>query len=186
MKKYLDKFYEIQKSTYQLLIDNSQEIFFKKGEDILVPGQIQKKLFFVKSGVQMSFFEGKNKRHVMVFTYAPGICAIPDSFFLQQPSQHFLTCLSDSEFYFINHKKLLNLFDQSQELERLFRKMTEVVLAGLIKRHIELHSLTIVERYKAFCQRSPQLLHQVSHKYIASYLGMNPTNFSKLLNNVRF
>src|SRR5690625_7823386 len=85
MKKYLDKFYEIQKSTYQLLIDNSQEIFFKKGEDILVPGQIQKKLFFVKSGVQMSFFEGKNKRHVMVFTYAPGICAIPDSFFLQQP-----------------------------------------------------------------------------------------------------
>ena len=155
MKKYLNNFYEVQKATYQLLTDNLQEIAFKKGEDIIVPGQIQKKLFFVKSGIQMSFFDGKNKRHVMAFTYAPGICAIPDSFALQQPSQHFLTCLSDSEFYFIDHKTLIDLFDQSQELERLFRKMTEAVLSGLTHRHVELHSLTIEERYKAFCRRSP-------------------------------
>ncbi len=186
MKKYLNNFYEVQKATYQLLTDNLQEIAFKKREDIIVPGQIQKKLFFVKSGIQMSFFDGKDKRHVMAFTYPPNICAIPNSFALQQPSQHFLTCLSDSSFYYISYDKLSELFYKSQELERLFRKMTEAVLSGLIKRHIELHSLTIEERYKVFCQRSPQLLHQVPHKYIASYLGMNPTNFSKLYNNVTF
>lgn len=189
MKKwedYLNGFYKVQKSTHRLLNDNLQNVSFKKGEDIIVPGQIQKKLYFVKSGIQMSFFDGKKKRHVMAFTYAPGICAIPNSFSLQLPSKHFLTCLSHSELYCIHYKKLRELFDQSQELERLFRKITEVVLSGLIERHVEFHSLTIEERYKAFCQRSPQLLHKVSHKYIASYLGMNPTNFSKLYNSVPF
>ncbi|MDQ3015104.1 MAG: Crp/Fnr family transcriptional regulator, partial [Bacteroidota bacterium] len=73
----------------------------------------------------------------------------------------------------------------SHPLERLFRKMTEAVLAGMINRHIELHSLTMEERYKIFCSRSPHLLHLVPHKYIASYLGMDATNFSKLYNSIR-
>ena len=63
--------------------------------------------------------------------------------------------------------------------------MTEAILAGMINRHIELHSLTIEERFKVFCQRSPHLLQLVPHKYIASYLGIDPTNFSKLFNSVR-
>jgi hypothetical protein len=64
--------------------------------------------------------------------------------------------------------------------------MTEAVLAGMINRHIELHSLSMEERYRTFCQRSAHLLHTVPHKYIASYLGIDPTNFSKLFNSVRF
>jgi hypothetical protein len=42
------------------------------------------------------------------------------------------------------------------------------------------------ERYKAFCRRSAHLLQRVPHKYIASYLGIDATNFSKLYNTVRF
>jgi hypothetical protein len=86
---------------------------------------------------------------------------------------------------FITFKELQRLFDQSQQLERLFRKMTEAVLAGVLNRHIELHSLTSEERFKAFCQRSPHLLQMVPHKYIASYLSIDATNFSKFYNNVK-
>lgn len=186
MQDYLNSIYQIKDTSYRLLTDNLYTKHFKKGDNIIVPGQTQRALYFVKSGIQMSFFEGKNKRHIMAFTYAPGICAIPNSFALQQPSKHFLSCLSNSELYFIRYQKLLSLFDESQELERLFRKITETVLSGLINRHIELHSFTIEERFKAFCRRSPELLQQVPHKFIASYLGINPTNFSKLFNKVRF
>ncbi|MCD8540492.1 MAG: Crp/Fnr family transcriptional regulator, partial [Leadbetterella sp.] len=112
--------------------------------------------------------------------------AIPESFSFQTPSHYFLTCLTDSEMNCISYEALQMLFDRSQPLERLFRKMTEFVLAGVINRHIELHSLTMEERYIAFCRRSPHLLQLVPHKYIASYLGMDPTNFSKLYNKVKF
>ncbi|TVR76003.1 MAG: Crp/Fnr family transcriptional regulator, partial [Chitinophagaceae bacterium] len=158
---------------------------FKKGDFLTVPGQVQKVLYFVKSGVQMSYFETEIKTHVIAFTYAPGLCAIPESFSLQAPSKNYLRCLSDSEMDYITFDELQKLFDESHQIERLFRKMTEFVLAGIINRHIELHSLTIEDRFKAFCQRSPHLLHLVPHKYIASYLSIDPTNFSKLFNSVK-
>lgn len=134
----------------------------------------------------MSFFDSENKTHVIAFAYSPNLCAIPESFNFQTQSNYFLTCLSDSTLGYLTFDELQHIFDQSQAIERLFRKMTEAILAGIINRHIELHSLTIEERYKIFCQRSPHLLQLVPHKYIASYLGIDPTNFSKLFNSVKF
>ncbi len=184
--EYFNLFHHISSEDYHLLTDNLKTRKFKKGDSITTPGQIQKELFFVKSGVQMSYFDTLDKSHVIAFTYFPNLCAIPESFSLQTPSKYFLTCLTDSELEYIPFDELQKLFDRSQQLERLFRKMTEFVLAGLINRHIELHSQTIEERYKAFCSRSPHLLQLVPHKYIASYLGIDPTNFSKLFNSVRY
>jgi len=184
--EYLKLFHDISRADYELLTNSLKTKKFKKGDFITVAGQTQKELYFVKSGVQMSFFDADNKTHVIAFTYSPNLCAIPESFSFQTPSKYFLTCLTDSELDYITFDELQKLFDQSQQIERLFRRMTEFVLAGMINRHIELHSMTIEERYKTFCQRSSHLLQLVPHKYIASYLGIDPTNFSKLFNSVKF
>lgn len=183
--KYFNRFHPISLEDYGLLTKKLKTRAFKKGDLITVPGQVQKELYFVKSGVQMSYFDADAKTHVMAFTYPPDICAIPESFQFQTPSKYFLTSLTGSDLEYITYQELMGLFDRSQSLERLFRRMTEFVLAGMINRHIELHSLTIEERYKAFCRRSPHLLQLVPHKYIASYLGIDPTNFSKLFNRVK-
>lgn len=183
---FLRLFHDITQADYELLTQNLRTQTYKKGELITVPGQIQRELYFVKTGVQMSFFDSDNKMHVMAFTYPPNLCVIPESFSFQIPSKYFLTCLTNSELEYITYDELLRLFNQSQQIERLFRRMTEAVLAGLINRHIELHSMSIEERYKAFCKRSPHLLQLVPHKYIASYLNIDPTNFSKLFNTVKF
>jgi CRP-like cAMP-binding protein len=183
---YFNLFHPITNADYDRLEGRLKSKSFRKGDLITVPGQIQRELFFVKSGVQMSYFDASNKTHVIAFTYPPNLCAIPESFSFQQPSKYFLTCLTDSEMDYITYDELQKLFDQSQQIERLFRRITEVVLAGMINRHIELHSMSIEERFKTFCQRSPHLLQLVPHKYIASYLNIDPTNFSKLFNSVRF
>lgn len=182
---YFRLFHPLPEADYALLVAKLRPRSFKKGDFLTVPGQVQKDLYFVKSGVQMSYFDAEEKVHVIAFTYAPNPCAIPESFSFQAPSRYFLTCLSDSEMDAISYDSLLELFDRSQPLERLFRRMTEAILAGMINRHIELHSMTIEERYLTFCQRSPHLLQLVPHKYIASYLSIDPSNFSKLFNSVK-
>lgn len=183
--EYFKRFHDIGSDDFERLTQNLKSKSFKKGESITVPGQIQRELYFVNKGVQMSFFDAEDKAHVIAFTYPPDLCAIPDSFQFQTPSRYFLTALTDSEMEYITFDELQRLFDESQQIERLFRRMTEAVLAGMINRHTELHRLTIEERYKRFCQRSAHLLQLVPHKYIASYLGINPTNFSKLFNSVK-
>lgn len=185
LHQYLNLFHPLADADYVLLTKSFKSKSFKKGELITVAGQVQRELYFVKSGVQMSYFDAANKAHVLAFTYSPNLCAIPESFALQAPSKYYLSCLTPSTLNYITYDELQQLYDKSQQIERLFRRMTEVILAGMISRHIELHSTTIEERFKLFCQRSPHLLQLVPHKYIASYLGIDPTNFSKLYNSVR-
>jgi CRP-like cAMP-binding protein len=183
--EFFKNFHPIAEDDYALLISNFKSKTFQKSEIIISPGQTQRELYFVKSGVQMSYYETETKTHVIAFTYPPNICAIPESFLFQTPSQYTLTCLTNSEMDYISFNTLQSLFDKSQALERLFRKMTEFVLAGTINRHIELHSLTMEQRYKSFCKRSAHLLQTIPHKYIASYLDIDPTNFRKLFNQVK-
>lgn len=183
---YFRLFYPIPEKDCALFTGRLHPRHFQKGELIVTPGQVQKELYLVQSGVQMSYAESETGQHVIAFTYPPNLCAIPESFSPQQPSGYYLQAMTASEMAGISHAALMELFDESRELERLFRKMTEALLAGMIRRHIELQSLSITERFTVFCQRSGHLLHKVPHKYIASYLGIDPTNFSKLYNTVKF
>lgn len=183
--QYLRLFHSISKEAFELMSDQLHTRTYPKGSHLVVPGEIQKELYFVRSGIQMSHFESDNKTHVMAFTYAPNLCAIPESFSLQKEAPYFLTCISDSTLDCLSYEKLQWLMDESTEIERLFRKMTEYILAGVLQRHLELQTLSIQSRYLAFCKRSPELLNKIPHKYIASYLHIDPTNFSKLYNQIR-
>ncbi|KOY86103.1 cyclic nucleotide-binding protein [bacterium 336/3] len=183
---FLKSFHPISSNDFSLLNNHFKTKSFKKGDILVMPEQIQKELHFVKKGVQMSYFDTEHKSHVIAFTYSPSLCAIPDSFLFQKPSKHALICLSDSEFESISFTKVQEALDASHSIERLFRKLTEQLLVGVINRHVELLSLSIEERFKTFCTRSPHLLQIVPHKYIASYLNIDATNFSKLFNSVKF
>ncbi len=71
-----------------------------------------------------------------------------------------------------------------RSIETLFRKVGETFISGLIERHYELLAFSIEERLRIFLRRSPHLLNMVPHKHMASYLRIDPTNFSKLLGKV--
>ena len=184
--EFIRSIHAIDEDDYQLFTEGLKTKEFRKGEHIVIPGQIEKQIFFVNIGVQMYHFDVSGKNNILGFAYPPNFCAIPESFFLQKPSRYYLTCLTDSELDYLSFESLQILFDKSGQIERLFRKLAESVAVGLINRQIELRSTTIEERFKAFCQRSPHLLQLVPHKYLASYLAIDPTNFSKLFNTVKF
>ena len=183
--QFFNTFYPLQKAHFDLFASYLKPVSYKKGAYIIREGEVQKEVLFVKSGYQMSFINNEGKTHVIAFTYSPGPCCIPDSVLLQKPSDYFLQCITDSEFDTISFVDLNHLFDVVPPIERLFRKITETVLAGLIRRHVDLHVLSIEQRFKAFAARSPQLLHLLPHKYIASYLNIDRTNFSKLFNTIK-
>jgi CRP-like cAMP-binding protein len=184
--EFIKSIHNLSDEDYELFTKDFKTKTFKKGENIIVPGQIENQIFIIRSGVQMYFFDTEGKLNILGFVYPPNFCAIPESFFHQKPAKYYLTCLEDSELDYLTFENLQHLFDKSQQIERLFRKLSETVIVGLINRQIELRSTSIEERFKAFCQRSPHLLQLVPHKYIASYLAIDPTNFSKLYNKVRF
>ena len=58
-------------------------------------------------------------------------------------------------------------------------------LRGVLARQIELISFSAEEKFKTLLGRSPHLLQIIPHKYLASYLGIDASTFSKLLGSVR-
>lgn len=183
--KFLQSFHPITETDYELLVAKLRTRHFQKGDHIVKQGEIQRELYFVKSGVQMCHIETGRKTHVLAFTYRPNLVSLPESFSLQLPSNYFFTSITDTELDCLRFDDLQEIYQQSQDIERLFRKINERLLSGLLNQHIELRTLTMEERFKAFCNRSPHLLQLAPHKYIASYLNIDATNFSKLFNSVK-
>lgn len=156
-----------------------------KKQTMTVPGQTEKYLYFVIEGVQKSFFLHNGKEHVIAFAHEPSISGIPESFFLQQPSRYYLETVTDSKMLRVPFDKHHQFLQREREIETLFRIILECFLDGVIHRQHEIMALSMEDRFKAFTSRSARLLNTIPHKDIASYLRIDPTNFSKLMNSIK-
>lgn len=183
--EYFNEFHTVTKNEVELLLASSKTVAYSRKDVITASGQIQKSLLLVLKGVQRSYYTKDDKEHVIAFTYPVQVSGIPESFFTQTPSRYYLEAITDTEVLSIPYEHVQRLFDTHPPIERLFRKMTEAILIALIARHYELLSTTAEERFAAFAARSPHLFQVVPHKYIASYLRIDPTNFSKLFNSIK-
>ena len=162
--------------------------FSSKRKTILTAaGETEKYLYFVLDGVQRAFYlkENTDKDATLVFSYTGSFSGVLDSFLLQQPSRYFLETLTASEFIRTTFSQVNELMKRHHNVETFVRKSLAFTIAGVLERQIELQSFTAEEKFRVLLKRSPHLLHMIPHKYLASYLGLDATTFSKLLGSVR-
>lgn len=77
---FLRSFHSISDEEYEVLTGKLRPRQFTKGQRVISPGETQRELYFVKSGVQMVHIDTDIKPHVLAFTYSANICSIPGSF----------------------------------------------------------------------------------------------------------
>ncbi|WP_162054643.1 Crp/Fnr family transcriptional regulator [Pontibacter pamirensis] len=158
----------------------------KRKESITVAGEKEHYLYFVVDGVQRVFyFDDEGREATLVFTYAPSFGGVLDSFMLQQPARYYYETLTPSVFLRATFNEMQQLMCTRPAIESMLREGITHSLSGLLQRLVELQCYTSEERFRKLLQRSPHILQLVPHKYLANYLGIDPTNFSKLLNKVR-
>lgn len=186
MKAFLQKIHPVPEAILDEYLSHWKPVSFKRKELITREGETERYMYFVLEGIQRSYHLQDGKEHVMAFTYPPSFSGIPESFIQQKPSRLFLECITASNLLRIPHTNHQAQLQKHRELETLFRIGTEFLLIGVLERHYELLAFDIEARFKIFAQRSPHLFNMVPHKHLASYLRIDPTNFSKLLGSVHF
>jgi len=186
IKDYLKSFNaEIDDEILALYVSHWKECSFPRKHLLTEEGRTQRDMYFIIEGCQKSYYLNDGKEYIMAFTYPPSFSGIPESFFTQTPSKYFLETITPTRLLKISYDKHIKLLQEHRPIETLFRVATEKILFGLMERHYELMAYSIEERFKNFLTRSPQLLNQIPHKDLASYLRINATNFSKLLGKVK-
>ena len=98
----------------------------------------------------------------------------------QLPNKINQQALTDCELLIGDFKKLTDLLDNHQDLERLLRKIAESHFVNKEKREVEIVLLEANKRYAIFQEEYPQLEQQIPQYHIASYLGITPTQLSRI------
>ncbi|UTA69328.1 Crp/Fnr family transcriptional regulator [Emticicia sp. 21SJ11W-3] len=158
----------------------------KRKELLTAMGEKERHLYFVIDGVQrVYYFDEQNREATLVFTYSPSFGGVLDSLLLQTPSKYFYETLTPSVFLRAPVSELKILMQSRPAIETLIRQGTTHALSGLLTRLVELQCYSAEERFMELLKRSPHILQLVPHKYLANYLGMDATNFSKFINRIK-
>jgi CRP-like cAMP-binding protein len=186
LKKTTDALYPLPETTWQAFSQCWTPHLVKRKEIITEAGSPEKYLYFVVDGVQRIFYlDDKNREATLVLTYAPSFGGVIDSFLLQKPSPYYYESLTPSKFLRASFDSVQQTKKQHPVLESFFQKGLSIAFSGLLERMVELQCFSSEDKFKTLLKRSPHVLKLVPHKYLANYLGIDPTNFSKLINSVR-
>jgi len=161
--------------------------FTAKRKTILThAGETEKYLYFVTDGVQRVFYHDEYDREATIaFSYPPSFTGVADSFLMQTASRCFVETLTPSSFLRTTYAQLDELMHEYHNIEHLIRLATNTAFAGVLERMIEIQCYSAEEKFRTLLKRSPHILNLIPHKYIANYMGVDATNFSKLLAKVR-
>lgn len=149
-------------------------------------GDTEKHLYFVVEGVYRSYYiSPRGADATLVFFYPPSFAGVADSFLLQQPSRYFVESLTAGSLLRTNFTQVQQLMQQHRAFEQFVLGAVTRTLSGVLERQIELQCFNAEEKFRALLQRSPHVLQLIPHKYLASYLGIDATTFSKLLGSIK-
>jgi CRP-like cAMP-binding protein len=186
LEDFLSGIYPLHNEEMAALLAVWQPYSCKRKTLLTKAGETERYLYFVLEGVQRAFYSGDDGHEAtIVFTYPPSFSGIADSFLTQTPSQFFLETLTTSRFLRTSHKQLEDLMHSHPDIMQMVLRLTSFALRGVLERQIELQCFSAEQRFRTLFKRSPHILNLIPHKYLASYLGLDPTTFSKLLGSAR-
>ncbi|MFT3935936.1 MAG: cyclic nucleotide-binding domain-containing protein [Chitinophagaceae bacterium] len=186
LRKYLSNIHALPPALLDELLGIWQPFTAKRKTMLTRAGETENYLYFVTEGVQRAFYLHNNdKEATIVFTYPFSFSGVADSFLSRMPSAVFLETLTSSSFLRTTHAQVDELMKKHPAIMNLFFKATAFAFAGVLERQIELQCFSAEEKFRVLLKRSPHVLQLIPHKYLASYLALDASTFSKLLSSVK-
>ena len=183
LRAFIDAIQPLPDEEWQSFAALWKPVSAKRKEVLTAAGEPERYLYFILSGVQRVYYQDEQGREAtLVFTYAPSFGGVLDAMLEQRPATYYFETLSQSEFLRAPYTEILKL--SSKSVDNFIYRSLSATISGLLKRMAELQCYSSEEKFRTLLKRSPHILQQVPHKYLANYLGIDPTNFSKLINKL--
>lgn len=181
LKTYLERLIRFTESEMEVFTTLFSEVQLKKHDYFAIEGEYSSKLAFITKGVMRAFFRNKsgNEYNKTFFTPSSFVAAY-SSITTQQKNLINIQCLTDCTLLVASFGKITSLYKDYPNIESLARILAEYKFAIKEKREIELVTLEAIERYEIFKKEHPNLENLINQYHIASYLGITPTQLSRI------
>ncbi len=186
LKETLDKVLKLSDQEFELFASIWEKVEIPKKTMITQIEQQEEYLYFILSGLQRVFYYDQYDREAtIVFTYSSSFGGVIDSFITRTASKYYYETLTDTVLFKASYKNLSQIKASSNAITNIIEQFLGLTISGLLDRLVEMQCFTAEEKFKALFSRSPHILNLVPQKYLANYIGIDHTNFSKFINRIR-
>lgn len=181
LKAYLIKLVDLTENEMEKFTSLFSESLLKKNEYLAVEGEYATKFVFITKGVMRAFFRNSSgdEYNKTFFTEGKFVGAF-SSLVTKQRNLINIQCLTDCVVHMADYEQVTELYDDFPKIERLSRILAEHYFVSKETREIELAMLDASDRYAIFQKKHPDLEHRIPQYHIASYLGITPTQLSRI------
>ena len=153
----------------------------QRDEFFVREGHVAKEIAFLETGIVRAFYTNKKgKEYNQHFFVAPSIIGAYASLISKQETRIPQQALTDCKIWRASFATIENLSENNYEIERLRRVIAENYFLFQEKKELEMALLDASERYLVFQQEFPDVERQIPQYHIASYLGISPTQLSRV------
>lgn len=178
---YINTISPIKEDTFDELQKFFKPLQLYKNDFFVREGEYAQQIGFLKKGVVRAFFlNQEGKEYNKQFFVGPSIIGAYASLLTKQPNKIAQQALTDCEILVANFSEMEKLYTKFHDLERLGRKIAEFYFLEKELKEIEMALLDADKRYLIMRERFPTIETIVPQYYIASYLGISPTQLSRI------
>lgn len=150
-----------------------------RGEHLLLKGQKCEFMSFVETGLLRCYSVKDDKQICTWFMREGDLTTSVESFYGQTPSLESVQAIEPTHVYYITYKELEYIYDHFMEFNYNGRILTQHYYRLSEQRSFSIRMQTAEERYQYLLNNHPELVKRVPNKYLASYLGMDPSTLSR-------
>jgi len=158
----------------------------KKGAFFIQVGDVAKEIALLETGIIRAFYVNRHgKQYNKTLFVAPSIIGSYASLISKKENKLAQQALTDCKIWKAPFKRIEKLSEKNIEIERLRRKIAESFFLQKEKKEVEMALLEAGERYVKFQKEYPDVERQILQYHIASYLGISPTQLSRIKKNLQ-
>lgn len=153
----------------------------EKGDYFIKEGQIAKELAFLEAGIIRVFYRNdKGAEYNKQLLINPCLIGGYASLITNSHAQINQQALTKCNILVAQYSEIIACYSTFPEIERMARILAEFLFVEKEQREIEIATYDSEKRYQIFKRKFPNMEQQIPQYHIASYLGITPTQLSRI------
>jgi CRP-like cAMP-binding protein len=160
------------------LSDALRTTYHKKGDLLVRPDDIAQRISFIEEGIIRGYRLEGNIEQTSYFMTKGDVFISVQSFLTQTPAKEYIECMEDCTLRSISFEELKRAYKKYPSFQEHRAEILQQYYLLSIERE-EMRRLPTYNRYCYLMENQPNLINRIEDKYLASYLNMHKSTFSR-------
>ena len=183
MKKLREKFNVLHKFS-----DNEWNYFaqkftpktFERDELLLRAGQVERYLYFIKTGLVRKYYLRQGREHCIDFMMDNQLVSSYASFVQQKPSSLNIRAIKKTDVEAISYTEMQDIYCNTDMGNKMGRLICEQLYVNKVIRESSLIMESPDKRFQRLVENKKDLILHVPQYFLASYLNLTPETLSRI------